>query len=111
MEKQLINAFIYRKPVKYGHKYYYIDFVKEKRTELAVDAEWTVQADENVTLANIQDLGKDQYMIKPIMTYTLYMMNKPIGAHELTLDELVISAYKAAQTYLETSHLSEDPVV
>jgi hypothetical protein len=111
MEKPLINAFIYRKSIKYGHKYYYVDFITEKKTELSVDAEWTVQADENVTLANIQKLGKDQYLIKPIMTYTLYMMNKPIGAHELTLDELVISAYKAAQTYLETSHLSEDSTI
>lgn len=100
MSKPIINSLIYRKPIKYGYNYYYINFFTEKIIALDNAVAEYILKDDEVTLANIEILAGNTLKITPRFTYALVDYDNPIAAHTLSLDQLIIASYEASTVFL-----------
>lgn len=109
MAKPIINSLMYRKPIKYGFKYYYINFFTEKVAELDNEVSQFVQRDDEVTLANIESLPGSKLKITPRFTYALTSYNDSIAAHTLSLDQLIVASYEASSVFLKTVVQEPEP--
>ena len=102
----IINSFVYRKKVRDHYEYYYVNLFTEKVKRLSEDLADFVQADDEVTLTYFEELTDDKYSVIPFVTYHLILNNAPANASVFTLDDLIVTAYKAADIYLKSKDLS-----
>ena len=102
MAKPIINSLIFRKPIKYGFKYYYVCFFSEKLIELNDEVAEYIKHDDEVTLAHIQPLSGNRYSILPIFTYSLISFEDAVAAHTLSVDQLITASYEASTVYINS---------